>query len=119
LLGLTALSLYVSSLSSSGLWALMASMPAAAAIGALLLKLASMTEEVVHSVTGPMRHSRVMEPSAALLALLVIGLVLRLGFANHRSGDRGAWRVGGQVAVILSALLAAATLVGAAGVLYP
>ena len=116
LLGLTALSLYVSSLSSSGLWALMASMPAAIAIGVFLLKLASMMEDVVHSMAGP-GHSPVTGPGAALLALLVIVLVLRLAFANHRSGDRRAWRIGGQIAVILSAIVAAVMVVGAANVL--
>lgn len=81
----TIVSLYVSSLVSSGLRALLLSVPVSVAALALLMRL-----------LGPVEKSWGTPPAAGLFAL-VLAVMLYLALVNHRSAERGAWRVCVQV----------------------
>ena len=89
--GLTVLSLYVSTLCSSGLWALLLSVPAAFGVFVFVMKLGDLMEGALYSL-GHRPDAQVMERSAGLLTAVMIALVLRLALANHRSADRSRWR---------------------------
>jgi hypothetical protein len=116
LLSLTALSLYVSSLCASGLWALVLSIPSAFAVVLFLIKLGDAVEAVLYSLDGR-PNWRVMEGAGAILVFAVIAVVLRLASANHRSADHGRGRIAAQVAIAAAAMTAAVALAGLAGTL--
>ena len=116
LLSLTALSLYVSSLCSSGLWALVLSIPSAFAAALFFMTLGDAVQGTVYSLAGP-PNWRVMDRAGGILVCAVIAVVLRFASANHRSADHGPWRIAAQVAVTAAAMTAAAALTGLAGVL--
>lgn len=105
---LTIGALYVSSLSGSGLWALLVSLPAFVG-GAILIPTAGgMIERAVYANLGPshggwlsvqgMTSDRLMGVLLAVLTALALALALR----NHRSAERGAGRAVPQVALLLA-----------------
>ena len=116
LLSVTALSLYVSSVSSSGLWALVLSIPSAFATALFLMLLGAGLETFLYSLEDR-PNWRAMEPAGGILVLAVMAVVLRLASANHGSADHGRWRIATQVAIVAAAMTAAVALVGIAGVL--
>jgi hypothetical protein len=124
---LTAGSLYVSTLCTSGLWALLASLPAT--IGAAMFASVALVPVRDASYTGwswlfnvlapyfvgrgNLVQRRVADVPDLLLIAGFITLVLRFALANHRSADRPAGRVWKQV--ILMAAFATAGVVLASG----
>jgi hypothetical protein len=112
LASLTGLSLYVSTLCSSGLWALLLSVPAAFAVAVFIMRLRGVLESVMYS-----RGVRPdwLEWAEAGLTMAVIALVLRLGLANHASADRNPGRIALQIGAVAAAMTAAVTLAGLAG----
>jgi hypothetical protein len=115
---LTTASLYVSTLSTSGLKALVASFPAVFAAGVLArstMRFVGWTLSRLVLDPGPRLSaggSRMLSAAAYELILLalaggLITVLLVLGFRNHRSGDRGHGRVVRQVAWIAACLAAA------------
>ena len=106
---LTSGSLYVSSLSRSGLWALVMSLPAT--LGAWIFLNLSMSWIGI----GWFKAARI----PAMLTLLLIGgfvaILLRFASANHRSSDRPAERVWRQV-LFMAAYIGAAVIAMAAAV---
>lgn len=113
---MTALGLYVSTLSASALWALLASLPATALLAFLILDLASKVVGVVYSHGGA-PAPQAMQRAGAALTVGVIALVLRFALANHRSADRGTARTAAQLGAILTAVVAAIVMAGVAGAL--
>jgi hypothetical protein len=110
---LTVAGLYVSSLSTSGVRAVMAALPALFGAGMLIRFAIAWTGKAsagsIHRV-GP-------DTMPWLIGLTAVGLsvlVLRFALANHRSADRTAARIVGQVAWIAGALTVAVTLLARA-----
>jgi ABC-type transport system involved in multi-copper enzyme maturation permease subunit len=116
LAALTVLSLYVSTLCSSGMWALILSLPAAALMTVLVLTLGDTMGGILNSLGRPPDWP-VVQRTAAVLALAVMAVVLRLALTNHRSADRSPWRTVTQVGILAGAVVGAVTLVGLAGAL--
>ena len=116
LASLTVVSLYVSTLCSSGLWALMLSVPSAFGVFVFVMKLGDLMQGVFYPFARR-PDWQVVERSAALLAAVVIALVLRLALSNHQSSARGVWRTAGQAGIVAGAIAVAVTLVGLAGAL--
>jgi hypothetical protein len=96
---LATVSLYVSSLSSSGFRALLLAIPVSLFVTVPFLQLASAINKT-HFMPVPM----------GLLALAFLP-VLYFALLNHRSTERGVWRVCQQVFVMAGCLLVAAELV--------
>jgi hypothetical protein len=115
-MALATLSLYVSTLCSSGLWALLLSVPAAFAGAAFVLKLADVMHGVLFSLDGRPDWS-IVRWATAIVTVPVIALVLRLALTNHRSADRSRMRIAAQVAGAAAAAVVAVTLIGVAGAL--
>lgn len=115
LASLTCLSLYVSTLCSSGLWALLLTVPATFAVAVFIMELGRQLESVMYS-RGVRPDGRAMEWAGAGLAIAVIALVLRLGLSNHRSADRDPRRTVLQIGAVAVAITAAVTLAGVAGI---
>jgi hypothetical protein len=121
---LTTGSLYVSSLSASGLRALVVSFPAIFAAAVLVTSAMNMVwwtfARLMLDPAGPRLGVRVQRtlPAAAYEAIFValvggfVLLLLLLGFQNHRSADRRPKRVLPQIASI-AAFLAAGVVVWA------
>lgn len=95
----TAGALYVSSLSASGVWAFVTSLPAALAAGvfAILVSARLASWRISAGVPAPWRVTYTL--NLPLYAGL-IGMLLWFALANHRAANRSAWRVVAQVAVI-------------------
>jgi hypothetical protein len=100
---LTAGSLYVSSLCSSGLRALLMSLPVFLAV------------LVLFNVLGP--AIRFYAPPMLGLATVFVVLVLRFGLVNHRSSERGIARIWRQ-AIWLSGSMALAAVIIAGAISY-
>ena len=116
LAAVTVLSLYVSSLCSSGLWALMLSVPAALAVALFVGRLHRTMEGVLQSLVGT-PDWRLVDRWAGFLTIAVILVVLRLALSNHRSADRSYWGTAAQVAIAAGAMTAAVAIAGLAGAL--
>jgi hypothetical protein len=114
LMALATLSLYVSTLCSSGLWALLLSLPAAFGFAAFLMNLWNTLERILYEQRVSLNRPLVGW-LAALLTIVIIGLVLRLAFDNHRSADRSRSRIVWQVALGAAAAVVAVLVVGLAG----
>lgn len=123
---LTASSLYISSLASTGVHALVLSVPTgiavaffvqtvSGALGWVTLTLAgpSMADIVTGAVTPPSVHPADLAVFAArTLSLTLAPLLLWLGFVNHTSSERTARRVLRQIAAIALVIVAGILLVG-------
>jgi hypothetical protein len=122
---LTIGSLYVSSLATSGLWALLVSLTAIS--GALLL----LGESSVSAVFAALARSglvplvgvswtdqRVLRVLALVLGAGFLAIVLRFALANHRSADRAAGRVWTQVIWMAGCLAIGVTLLAGVVTLY-
>jgi hypothetical protein len=114
---LTVGGLYVSSLCSSGLWALLMSLPALWGAVLLVWLLTDPMERVAFLIVW--RLEPYMIPHSAgddavvvvlLLGAGVLAVVLRLALANYRSADRGPTRIGMQLICIASCLFVAMLL---------
>jgi hypothetical protein len=108
---------YVSSLCSSGLWALLMSLPALLGTVLFVRVLADPMERVAfHIVWGlePYMIPHSDGEDAVLVVLLlgagVLAVVLRLALTNYRSADRAPTRIGTQVICIASCLFVAMLL---------
>jgi hypothetical protein len=91
--------LYVSSLSASGVWAFLTSLPAALAAGVFTIYVSAHLASWGISAGVP-RPWRVTYTLNLPLYAGLIGMLLWFALANHRAADRSAWRVVTQVAVI-------------------
>lgn len=116
LASLTALSFYVSTLSSSGFWALLLSLPAAVAVATCVMWLGDVLARSLFRAGGR-PNGVAMEWAGAVLAIAVIALVLRLALANHRSASHDPGRTAVQVGAVAAAITASIALVGVAGIL--
>jgi hypothetical protein len=105
--------LYVSSLCTNGLWALLISLPATLGTVVFIRVLLDPLVRWMFHLAWPPRKVGVgqwhVEQSAiVVLALLLVAglvaLVLRFGLANYRSADRDSGRVARQVSCIVAAL---------------
>ena len=105
---LTIGALYVSSLSGSGLWALLVSLPAFVGGAIFVQTVGSAIERSVYASLGrPHRGWRFMQGLASdglmgVLLALLIALVLTLALRNHRSAEGGAGRAVPQVGLLLA-----------------
>ena len=96
---LTCTSLYISSLNTTGLRALLLSVPVSLVTLAMMAALSSML------------GLRRLSPAPVVLFAGFLAVVLYFAFVNHRSAERGAWRIGQQVFVMAGCLaLVAAVL---------
>ncbi len=116
ILGLASGSLYISSLSAGGLWALILSVPATFGVGMFLASASRPIERAVYqagfhggSLSLPYLATNALFPLVFAALLLMI---LRYGLVNHHSADRSTGRILGQVA-----WMAAWTVVGLTTVL--
>jgi hypothetical protein len=114
LLVLATVSLYVSSLCTTGLWALVMSLPAAFMTVLFVRHLADSLGPAAYEVwrrvfntilpsrpaLGRLVTTRLSSTLMLLLAAGAIAIAMRFAFRNHRSGERSAGRVCSQVAVI-------------------
>lgn len=110
-LAISALSVYVSTLTASGLSALLVSVPSAFAAVSFVMKLSRELQEFVYSLDGS-PDWRIVDRITVVVALGVIGLVLGFAFSNHRTADRTRTRVAAQVGIAAAAALAATAVVG-------
>jgi ABC-type transport system involved in multi-copper enzyme maturation permease subunit len=123
---LTIGSLYVSSLCTSGLWALLMSLPAMLGTVLFVRALAERSQWAIVLSSPPtvsVLGYGLIKPSkiVALGLLLTIGLlaiVLRFGFANYRSADRAPGRVAWQVSWIAAYLAVGQALLSLAVALH-
>lgn len=122
---LTVGSLYVSSLATSGLWALLVSLTAM--FGAVLLLpnssgstvfAALVRSGLVPFVGVSWTDQRFMRVLAVLLVAGFLAIVLRFALANHRSADRAAGRVWQQAILIAGCLAIVVTLLAGVVALY-
>ena len=116
LMSIATVSLYISTLCASGLWALLLSVPAAFGTMLFVLKLDSLTDRFFYSLPGRPNLPAVAWASG-LMTMAVAALVLRLALDNHRSADRGRARIARQVAVAVASAAGAAAVVAVVGVL--
>jgi hypothetical protein len=116
LAALAIVSLYVSTLCSNALWALMLSVPVAFGVFVFVIKLGGLMQGILYSAARR-PDWQVVERSAALLVVVVIAVVLRLARSNHRSAERGPWRTATQAGIVAGAITTAVALVGLAGAL--
>ena len=116
LMAVTTVSLYVSTLCSSGLWAVLLSVPASFAVLTFVLKLRAIMEGVLYSLPGR-ADATIVGWALALMTMAVMALVLRLALENHRSADRRGSRVAGQVAIAAGSMVAATAIVVIVGAL--
>ena len=114
LLGTTVVSLYVSTLCSSGISALMISVPTALAAAAAVLPLGDQLQHYLYSLGGR-PDWRLIERLTLLLTLALFGIVLRLAFVNHRSADRSAARTVSQIAIAAGSVGLAAAILAVTG----
>lgn len=116
LMSLATVSLYVSTLCSSGVWALVVSVPAAFGVAVFVLKLAGITQGVLYALDGRIDWA-VVRWVFAVMALVVTAVVLRLGFANYRTADRSRGRIATHMGIVAATCLAAAAVVVVTGAL--
>ena len=123
---LTASSIYISSLCSSGVRAMVLSLPIGMAVAYFMQIVSAMLGWVTGAVAGPWMADivtgAVAPPSAApgdilifaarALSVTVAPLLLWFGFVNHTSSERTVRRVSRQVALIAVLIVAGMTLVG-------
>ncbi len=117
-------SLYLSTISSSGLWALLASVPAAVGTLAFLRLVADPVGDAAFKIAGgvglPARAYIMWTRSAH--AGLIIGLLLAtvlvlpfwFGLVNHRTADRAPSRVVLQIGATAAAIIALFAVLGVA-----
>jgi hypothetical protein len=108
---LTAGSLYLSSLSSSGVQAMAWSVPVGVGV---TLFIQSATAAVVHAAPMHPEPVVVVAFAARALSLALTPLLLWFGFVNHTSRERTAWRILQQVASVAAVVAAGVVLVGVA-----
>ena len=107
-------SLYVSTLCSSALWALLLSVPSAFGVAVFVLELGEIVQR--YFLDHGVRPDRsVVQVSAGIVAIAVIALVLRFASVNHRYLDRSHWRTAAHAGIAAAAIAAGATLVVVAG----
>jgi hypothetical protein len=111
LLAISALSVYVSTLTASGLSALLVSVPSTFAAASFVMKLSRELQEFVYSLDG-LPDWRIVDRITVVAALGVIGLVLGIAFSNHGTADRTRTRIAAQVGIAAAAALAATAVVG-------
>lgn len=116
-LTIAVVSLYVSTLCSSGVWAMIMSAPAAFGVFVFVMGLGAQVQRVLYRVGGAPGDGTIVDWTTGLVTASVAALVLRLAFTNHRRADRSRRRTAAQVAIAAAAMVVAATLVGVAGVL--
>lgn len=116
LLSVATLSVFVSTLCSSGLWALLVSIPAAFAWTMFVLTMGRVVEGFLHRLGGRPDWS-VVGWAIALATIGMMGLTLRLALGNHRSADRSRRHIPVQVATLAFATIAALAFVGVVGAL--
>jgi hypothetical protein len=116
ILSIAAVSLYVSTLCSSALWALLLAIPSAFGTALFVLKLGTVAEGSLRRF-GVRPDGGLVGWSTALATIAVIALVLRLALANHRHVDRSRWRIAAQLAIAGGSALAATAIVAAIGAL--
>jgi hypothetical protein len=114
-------SLYVSSVTRSGLWALTLSVPVAFGVTMFFASIGVPIERALHAagLLGAVRLSLpALSGNAVFLMVLaaLLGMVLWFGLANHRSAERSVARIVQQVvwmAVSAVVALAAVLVLGA------
>jgi hypothetical protein len=116
ILSVAAVSLYVSTLCSSALWALLLAIPSAFGTALFVLKLGAVAEGSLRRF-GVRPDGGLVGWSTALATIAVIALVLRLALANHRHADRSRWRIAAQLAIAGGSALTATAIVAAIGAL--
>lgn len=110
-------SLYVSSVTRSGLWALTLSVPVTFGVAMFFASIGGRIERALHAV-GLLGAVRLSLPALAgnavflMVFIALLGLVLWFGLANHRSAERSVSRIARQVV-----WMAASAVVGLAAVL--
>ena len=98
----TTISVYVSSLSTSGVRAMVATLPATIGVVAFVNLLASVAARFgMHIVSGPGGHA-LLNP---ILWAGFIAVALRYAYLNHRSMERGIRRVAFQIIVLVGYLV--------------
>jgi hypothetical protein len=119
--------LYMSSHCSSGLWALLISLPAVLGTVVFIRVLGDPLERWMFHLAWPPRkvgvgHWLIEQWAIVVLALLLmaglVALVLRFSLANYRSTDRGPGGVGRQVFYIAAALAIAQIILTGAVTLH-
>jgi hypothetical protein len=116
LLSLSAVSVYVSTLCASGLWALLWSIPSAFAVVTAANRLIPALHAYLYSLDGR-PDWQIVEWASGLGTLAVILVILRLALSNHRSADRPPARVLAHIGVVAGAMIAAAGVVAIVGAL--
>lgn len=116
LMSIATVSLYISTLCASGLWALLLSVPAAFGTMLFVLKLDSLIDRFFYWLPGQPNLPTVAG-ATGLMTMVVAALVLRLALDNHRSADRGRARTAGQVALAIASAAAAAAVIAVVGAL--
>lgn len=116
ILAFTCISLYVSSLCSSGLWALLMSVPAVGGTIAFLLMVAApIAWRAAGGVTDRLRFSAtgeaVMYYGLVATAAAVLLVLLRFAYLNHRSASRAGWQTAAQVGVLAASITVTMTAV--------
>jgi hypothetical protein len=109
-------SLYISSLSSGGLWALLASLPAFVGVALFVQTVGATVERAVYANIGYPDGHRIAvgfttDRWMGILLAGLIALTLGLALRNHRSAERGAARAVPQVALIATCATAGFALV--------
>jgi ABC-type transport system involved in multi-copper enzyme maturation permease subunit len=112
LLALSALSLYVSTLCSNGLWALMVSVPSGFALAVFVLKLANDLQAFLYWLGGR-PDWRLVDRTETIMSFVMIVVILRLAEANHCTTDRSRLRTAIQVAIAAGSAVAAAGVIAA------
>ncbi|MEP6916093.1 MAG: hypothetical protein ABJC89_10625 [Acidobacteriota bacterium] len=111
---LSAGSLYVSSVCSTGLWALLMSVPAALGAVTFVRVVSQWAEQASHAMAvqtyrwpglpgfaiGRARQARTADALAVVLVAGLVVALLRFAFANHRSADRAPARVWRQTLLV-------------------
>ncbi len=105
---LTAACLYVSSISTSGVRALLVALPALFGAQWVILRLDYWIASVFHMRFGPVVYGRVPDWVTVLfvVATVCVPLVL-MAYRNHRSGERSRERVALQLVMLLAIVAAA------------
>jgi hypothetical protein len=125
---MAACSLYVSSLCSTGLWALVMALPAAAATAMFAMVVGERVGAASYALsarmltaTGPAAlhlgrfgMTRLATVLTVLIISAVIAVALRFAFANHRAAERSAGATLRQVMVLAASITAGAMILPAA-----
>jgi hypothetical protein len=116
ILAMTSISLYVSSLCSSGVWALLMSVPAVGGTIAFVLMVAApIAWRAVEGVSDRLRFSvtgeGVMYYGLVATAAIALSLLLRFAYLNHRSAARAGWQTAAQIGVLAASVTVMMTAV--------